>query len=601
MNTQWNLQLLLSSEDPEYIDQLKKQVANAWEQFIQKWETNTEYLTNPDVLKLALDEYSKLSEEFGLDLGLGFYLELKDALKQGNPEVKANINKIDEFTTNLSNQIQFFQIRISKIDESKQKAFLENPILNEYKHFLERLFQESKHLLTEDQEKVVALLSKPAKYNWSQMVESFIANDTEKVLTEEGNIEKRPVSLIGPMLDTKNKAVRDSAYKALLKIRERWAPLAENEINSILEYKRNSDLLRGFQTSESSRHLADDIDSDVVNAMVESVTAKFNIIQDYFKFKADYLGKKKLKAHEALLGIEYLDDKIDSSNIKEFTLEEAVNLVGEVMKNLDPEFEQIYNKFFEESRVDVYPAKGKMNGAFCASVGKKMPVYILLNFTGKMQDCLTLAHEMGHGINDELMRIQNELNYGTVLSTAEVASTFMEDFVWQKIYKESSDEQKFILLMQKIEDDIATIFMQVACYTFEIKLHASFKEKGYLSKEQISEIFLAAFAPLYGSIIDFEPTKFKWVSWPHIRTYFYVYSYASGLLISKSLQNSVKNNPEYINKVKEFLRAGTSKSPKDIFLNLGIDITKKEFWDKGLNEVEDLINQAKALKVKLNK
>lgn len=598
MNIKWNLQLLLTSEDLEYTESLKKQVRNAWQEFINKWLNNTEYLTNPETLRQALDEYSTLSEKYGIDSGLGFYFELKDALQQGEPSIKAHINKIDEFATNLANDLQFFTHRLSKVDLSMQKIFLNAPVLAEYKHFLERLFKESKYLLTEEQEKVVALLSKPAKYNWSQMVESFIANDSEEVLTEEGNIEKRPVSLIGPMIDTRNVAVRDSAFEALLKIRERWAPLAENEINSILEYKRNSDQLRGYEIPEASRHLADDIDTEVVNAMVESVSSKFSVIQDYFKFKADLVNKKQLKAHEALLGLEYLDENVDPNNVKEYTLDQAVDLVADVMRNLDPEFEQIYRKFFKEGRVDVYPTKGKVNGAFCASVSKSLPVYILLNFTGKIQDCLTLAHEMGHGINDELMRVQNEINYGTVLSTAEVASTFMEDFVWQKIYNDSNEEQKFILLMQKIEDDIGTIFMQVACYMFEQNLHSKFREHGYLSKEDISEIFLNSFAPLYGDAIDFKPTKYKWVSWTHIRTYFYVYSYASGLLISKSLQNSVKKDPKFIRKVKEFLSAGTSKSPKDIFLDLGIDITKKEFWDNGIQEIEDLINQAKQLKSK---
>lgn len=601
MKTQWDLTKLISSEDPEFIENLKSQIESAWNEFIQKWEKNNDYLFDPSTLKVALDEYEALTVKYGIDGGLSYYFELKDALEQGNSNTKAQINKIEEFTSNLVNKIQFFSHRISKIDKADQQKFLESDELKEYKHFLERSFEESAYLLTEDQEKIVNLLSKPAKYNWTQMVESFLANDQERVLTEEGTYEKRPLALIGPMMDTKNENVRESAFKAILKIRSRWASIAENEINSILEYKRNSDLLRGFKTPEASRHLSDDIDSEVVNSMVESVTSKYSVIQDYFRFKAKILGKNKLKAQEAMLGIEYLDKTIDSSRIKAFTLDQAVELVGSVMKSLDPEFENIYNDFFDEGRVDVFPKKGKVNGAFCASVHKNQPVYILLNFTGKMQDCLTLAHEMGHGINDVLMRNQNELNYGTVLSTAEVASTFMEDFVWQKIYSEADDEQKFVLIMQKIEDDIGTIFMQVACYTFEQNLHQEFRKLGYLSKEMISTIFIDSFKPLYGNSVDFKKTKDKWVSWTHIRSFFYVYSYASGLLISKSLQKSVKDNPDFINKVKDFLSAGTSQSPKDIFNNLGIDITKKEFWNNGLDEIEELIIQAKELAKKLNR
>ena len=264
---------------------------------------------------------------------------MKDALDQGNSETKAQINKINEFTSNLVNQIQFFSHRISKIEKANQSKFLEFQGLKEYRHFLKRSFEESQYLLTEDQEKIVTLLSKPAKYNWTQMVESFIANDTEKVLAEDGTVQKKSMSMIGPMMDTRNEAVRESAFKALLKIRARWASIAENELNSILEYKRNSDQLRGFKKAESSRHLSDDIDTEVVDAMVKSVVSKYEVIQDYFKFKAALIGKNKLKAQEVMLGIEYLDKTIDVSNIKNFTLEEAVSLVGGVMKDLDPEFE----------------------------------------------------------------------------------------------------------------------------------------------------------------------------------------------------------------------------------------------------------------------
>lgn len=601
MNTKWNLKLILESEDPNKIEDLKAEVKTAWDSFTKKWNPMDNYLKDPKVLKEALDEYNTLMEKYGLDFQISYYFELKDALEQGNPETKAQINKISEFTDNLGNQIQFFTYRISKIDKSEQDKFLNAKELKQYRHFLERLFEEANHLLTEDQEKVANLISKPATYNWVQMTESFIANDLEEVLTEEGKKEKKPISEIGPMIDTRNVKVRESAVKALYRMRERWASVAENELNSILEYKKTSDKLRNFERAESARHLSDDIDTEVVDAMIQSVVSNFNVVQDYFKFKAKMLGKKKLQAHEALLGIEYLDQTIDVSNIKNYTLEEAVDLVSRVLSNLDPEFNKIFLDFFNEGRVDAFPGRGKISGAFCANVSRNSPVYVLLNFTGKIQDCLTMAHEIGHGINDVLMRKQNELNYGTVLSTAEVASTFMEDFVWQELVKEANDEQKLVLMMQKIEDNIATIFVQVACYTFEQNLHRQFREKGYLSKEEIGQVFLDSFAKLYGNSVIFNKTKYKWVTWTHIRRFFYVYSYASGLLISKSMQNAVKNDHLFINKVKEFLSAGTSQSPKEIFRNLNIDITQKEFWDKGITEIKGLSEEINKLAKSLGK
>lgn len=599
MKTSWDLSLILKSENSEELEKILKDVKKSWLDFKSKWEPRSDYLNDPKVLLESLIEYENLLETYGFDGGIHYYFELKDSIEQGNKSVKANINKVIEFSITIQNDIQFYSHRLSKVDLEKQETFLKDPTLKNYKHFLFRVFQEAKYLLSEEEEKVVNLLYKTSKYNWTQMVENFIVADQEEVLTEDGSVQKLPLSVIGPMIETKNQEVRESAYNAVLNIRSRWSEIAENEVNSILEYKKLMDTLRKYDRPESSRHLADDIDTEVVDAMVKSVSDNFSIVSDFFSFKKNLLQKEKLKAYESLLGVEFLDNRIDSSSIKTFTFEEMKNLVGDVMNDLDEEFYKIYTNFFEQGRVDVYPKIGKSNGAFCTSSGKRNPTYILLNFTGKMQDCFTLAHETGHGINDVLARNQSELNFGTVLSTAEVASTFMEDFVWSRLYKEAVGIDKFVMLMQKIEDNIATIFIQVACYMFEQQLHIKFREKGYLSKEDISEIFLASFKTLYGDSVEIETTKLKWVTWSHIRTFFYVYSYASGLLISKSLQASVKKDKNYIKNVKEFLSSGTSQSPRDIFMNLGIDITKSDFWDSGLNEIKDLIEEAKELSINL--
>ena len=157
-------------------------------------------------------------------------------------------------------------------------------------------------------------------------------------------------------------------------------------------------------------------------------------------------------------------------------------------------------------------------------------------------------------------------------------------------------------MMMKLNDDVSTIFRQVACYKFEQALHQEFRDKGYLSKEDIGRLFQKHMAAYMGdSVLQSIGSENWWVYWSHIRMFFYVYSYASGLLISKSLQNSVKQDRVFIEKVKEFLSAGKSDSPKNIFQKLGVDITKKEFWDKGLDEVEALLQETTTLAKKLGK
>jgi oligoendopeptidase F len=216
---------------------------------------------------------------------------------------------------------------------------------------------------------------------------------------------------------------------------------------------------------------------------------------------------------------------------------------------------------------------------------------------------LTLAHELGHGINNEMMRgRQQALNFGTPISTAEVASTFMEDFVLKEILRRADDELRLSIMMMKLNDDISTIFRQVACYCFEQELHQTFRERGYLSKEEIGRLFQKHMAAYMGDAVEQSAgSENWWVYWSHIRSFFYVYSYAGGLLISKSLQNSVHKHPTFIEKVKEFLSAGLSESPKNIFLKLGIDITNRGFWNKGLDEVETLLQETQELAVMMKK
>ena len=178
----------------------------------------------------------------------------------------------------------------------------------------------------------------------------------------------------------------------------------------------------------------------------------------------------------------------------------------------------------------------------------------------------------------------------------------MEDFVLQEIVKKADDEMRLSIMMMRLNDEVSTIFRQVACYTFEQELHDQFRKRGYLSKEEIGKLFRRHMKSYMGASVEQSPgSENWWVYWGHIRSFFYVYSYASGLLISKSLQNSVKEDPRFIGKVKEFLSAGLSDSPKNIFLGVGIDITDKQFWERGLQEVESLFSETAHLAKKLRK
>ena len=595
ISTKWDLTRLFESDDDPRIEENRITVEQKSYAFINKWKNRKDYLKEPAILRKALDEYEKWKYNYGTDGNAGYYLWLRTQVDRNNPELKARFNKIEEFSRKLENDIQFFHLRIAKIPKALQPVFLKYKGLRKYKHFLERIFAEAKYHLGESEEKILNLKSTTSYSNWVRMTSDFLSKEEAQVLLEDGSSAIKTLSEISSLTSSKMKKVRDVAARAFNAIMERHVDVAEVEINSILANKKVDDELRKVSRPDLLRHISDDIESEVVDALIKSVSGRFHIASKYYVLKAGLLGVKKLQYHERNVDIGNIDRK--------YSYADSIKLVHKVFHRLDAQFTDILSGFIENRQFDVYPGKGKGSGAFCVHHLISQPTYILLNHTDKLRDVLTLAHELGHGINNELIREkQNSLNFGSPTSTAEVASTFMEDFVLQEILRGSDEEVKLSIMVMKLNDEVSTIFRQVACYTFEQELHHEFRQKGYLSKKEIGEIFQKHMSAYMGdSVEQSKGSENWWVYWSHIRYFFYVYSYASGLLISKSLQSSVKTDPLFINKVKEFLSAGLSDSPKNIFGNLGIDITDKTFWDNGLDEVERLLEETTSLAKKLGK
>ncbi|MDQ3099685.1 MAG: M3 family oligoendopeptidase [bacterium] len=593
--TNWDLSPLLSSDSDPKIEEQKKQVTKESYQFINKWKDRHDYLSDPKIIKEALDEYENWHHHYGTSGDFGYYFSLRSAQDQMSTEIKAKENQIEDFANKIQNDIQFFEMRISKIPKDGQQQFLDDANLAPYKHYLESLFKQSKYLLSEPEEKILNLKSSTSHSNWVKMTSTFLSKEEAEVIMEDGTRQVKNFSEIVTLSANKNKATRDSAAKAFNDVNAKWAEVAENEINSILTNKKTTDELRGMERPDTGRHLADDVETEVVDSLIDAVSSRNNIPQRFYQLKSKLMGQPKLAYHER--NVEY--GEID----KKYSYQEAVDLVYHVFTQLDPKFAEIAKMFVETGKIDALPQKGKSGGAFSAHHLKSQPTYTLLNFTELLNDVLTIAHEFGHGINNELMREkQNALNFGTPTSTAEVASTFMEDFVLQELLKESDDETKLAIMMMKLNDDVSSIFRQVACYKFEQDLHREFREKGYLSKEDIGALFKKNMEAYMGDFVEqSDGSQNWWVYWSHIRSFFYVYSYASGLLISKSLQGSVKEDHAFIEKVKGFLASGTSDSPKNIFSKMNVNIADKNFWNKGLDEIETLLKETEELAKKLKK
>jgi oligoendopeptidase F len=221
---------------------------------------------------------------------------------------------------------------------------------------------------------------------------------------------------------------------------------------------------------------------------------------------------------------------------------------------------------------------------------------VLLNHVDSAKSVMTLGHEMGHAIHGELSKVQKPLYENHTISVAEVASTLFENFVFEELLKTMTEKEKIIALHDRIQDDVQTIFRQIACFNFEVELHETIRKNGSLSKEEMGTLMnkhMKAYLGPKFTLTDLDGYFF--VSWGHLRMFFYVYSYAYGQLISKALYKKYQADKNYIHEIKKFLSAGGSKSPEDIFKDIGIDTTKPEFFIEGLKSIEEDIERLKKL------
>jgi oligoendopeptidase F len=401
-----------------------------------------------------------------------------------------------------------------------------------------------------------------------------------EIIDEDLNKKEVSYNEIFKYLASTNKEIRDNAVKELNKVNKKYIESAEYEMNSILEKEQILDDKRGIKRADLVRHLDTDVDSQIVDSLIEIVTKNFNISRDYYKKKAKLLGQKSIGYHERNVPIGNID--------KEYKFEDGIQIVKETFYNLDKEFGDILSEYIKNGQIDAFPKANKTGGAYCIKVNKNLPTYILLNYNNKVNDVLTIAHESGHGIHSELASNQNSLNEDYSLAIAEVASTFFEDFVLERILKQTDDTELIkSLKMQKMNDTVNTIFRQVAFYNFEKELHSMFRREGYLSHEDISEVFVKHMHDYLGDAVDIDDSmRYGWIYVSHFRRFFYVYTYASGLLISKYLQKKVREDKNFINNFKKLLEIGSYKSVKDIFKDVGIDISKKAFWEEGINSLK---------------
>ena len=600
--TSWNFDYLTTTPSVDYWQKQREKIDNIYSSFREKWEWRKDYLLNAQILREALDEYEKIESWICWDVpwwdccaiwSESYYYRLKTCLHSDDQDIRAKANLADEFMVKMQNKILFFELSLARVSEEKQLEFLSDSLLEPYRHFLEKQFASSKHLLSPEWETVLNLFSKTSYENWESMTSKFLSQSEREINFPSW---KKVVTLaeLSTLSSDKDENIRKQAIKWINEIHLEVKEMAENEMNWILEYKKTVDELRHFSSADEFVSLRDDISLDAINAMVNSVKDSYDFSREFYKFKANLFGVDSFSYSEKTLTYGSVD--------KECLFESAVEMVRKTLGDLDFEFLDIFDKSLEKWKVDVYPWKWKRWWAFCADGSKWLPAYIMLNHTNKLRDASTLIHESWHYACSVMWEKQNALNYWCIISTAETHSTFFESLFADSLMSELQWEELLAYRVSNLDDMVATVPRQVAEYCFEQELHKLFREKWYLSADEIGKLFVKHMKDYTWDAIRYDEfDENRWISWHHNRMFFYVYSYASGYLAAQAMLKNFKNGKLNIDQIKFFYSVWTSMSTENTFAHIWIDITKKEFWDWAMQELKIYLSDTIKLAKKLGK
>lgn len=586
--TEWDFSKLYKSDTDPRIEADVTAIEAEFKSFAKKY-SNKKYLSSPSAILKVLKDWERLQEvAFAKPV---WFLDRSNDIDSLNLKRKAKADLLTGRIRKAGNDVIFFTLSLSKLDVKLQKQILADKNFAPYKYYLIKLFESGKHLLSEPEEKIINLKNQVTYDMWVDAQSNLLSK-------QQVNFRDKDISISEAMSMRHQLGYeeRHELHGKIIPILKSISHMAEAEIVAVYTDKKIDDELRGYKNPYQATVEGYENDLETVENLVKVVNSNMKIANNFFKARAKLLGLKKLSPAD-------LYAPVVKGNEKKLELQEILNKAIESFNKIKPEYANYIKSYAEKGQIDFLPKKGKRGGAYCAS-GISIPTYVMLNVVGSIDDVCTLSHEMGHAIHAELSDIQPSALYkGHTISVAEVASTFFEQLVIDDLIDNAeSDEERLRLLDEKMKGDIGTIFRQISYFNYELLMHNKIREKGGISKEEMAEMFIKETKNFVGPILDAkEDDGYVFISIPHFRYFFYVYSYALGQIISRALCVKYKADNTFIEKVEEFLKAGQSMSPRDIFLKTGIDIADPKFIQAGLDAIAGDVKKYEGIVNKMRK
>ncbi|MDA8067189.1 MAG: M3 family oligoendopeptidase [Actinomycetota bacterium] len=578
----WDLEPIVGGEGPAGVERLLDEALSRGARFAQAYTGRVAALDSGG-LREAMLELAAIGE---LADRAGSYAMLAFATDTADPARGALLQRVQERGTELETQLLFFELEWAALDDPAAEAMLSGGAeLAFCAHHLRSARRYRPHLLSEPEERVLAEKSLASSASWARLFGEQVA--AIRVTIDGG---ERPLEAALSDLQSPDRDLRRRSAEAISAALEPGLRTRAFIYNTLVYDKSVDDRLRRYPHWLAARNLANEAPDESVLALIHAVRGRYDIPQRWYRLKARLLGLDRLSDYDRNATI--------ASSEPLFSYAQARELVTDTYARFSPQAGEIARRFFDERWIDAPLRDNKRPGAFCATVYGVHP-YVLLNFTAKRRDVMTVAHELGHGLHAVLAAGQGVFHQSTPLTVAETASVFGETLVFERLLAESgSGEERLDLLAGRIDDSVATVFRQIAMNRFEHLVHTRRRAQGELSIDDISAAWVESQGEMLGDAVEITDGYRSWWSYiPHfINTPGYVYAYAYGQLLALSVYGRYRETGEaLVPRYLEMLAAGGSLPPERLGEIVGVDLGDPGFWDAGLALVDEQLSQAEQL------
>jgi oligoendopeptidase F len=579
----WDLaELLARGPVPERLDALHERAL----EFAERWRGRMAALTAGEIQQ-ALTESAELIDEMRR---LTIYGELREAADVLDEEARDLKALLERATVDFANTMRFFELDWLALDDERAEELASAPELAASAYHLRQRRRLKPYRLSEPEENALAVRAQSAEGAWIQLHGERLATT---VVEFDSGLGLRPHTLaeLRSLGRHPDRALRQAALDAHYQALEPLAPLLAHCYDALVSDRLSVDRLRGFGNPMLPTHLDNELEPEIVEEMLAAITAGYGLAQRWYRLKARLLGLNRL---------EYYDVNAPVDVPLSLSYRQAAALLEESLSDFDGELAQRAVGLLERRHVDAEVRPDKSPGAFCAPLPADVGPYLLLNYNDKIEDALTLAHEMGHALHSELASAgQPAYQDEPGSAVAEIASTFAETLMFERLLQDAKPEERLGLLAGQLERTFGAIFIQVVMTRFELAAYNLRGSGQALLAPRLDQLWLDELGHYLAGAVELPP--FYGLGWAYIPHFvfarFYTYSYAFALLAALALVER-RGEQGFAERYRSFLAAGASDSPATLLERLGVTLDR-ELWQTGLRRLERWIDEAETLEASL--